>query len=1076
MDKKWMRASRLTTEYMDGVREFVRFATENADDPNKILCPCLKCCYSKRVTPNDIRVHLVCHGIDQTYTCWIMHGEEFCPKMHRKEYNMENAYEGDRFDDMANVVEEDLQDSPEKFRRLISDAEQPLYDGCTKFTRLAAVSRLYKLKSVNGWTDKSFTDLLALLKDILPEGNVLPSRTYDAKQMLCSIGMDYNRIHACENDCILYCNEYASLKSCPKCNAPRYKKEDSIPKKVVWYFPIKSRFKRMFSNAKDAKNLTWHADERIKDGKLRHPADSPQWRKIDHDYPSFGQEPRNLRLALSTDGINPHGAQSTSHSTWPVMLVIYNLPPSLCMKRKYVMLSMLISGPKQPGNDIDVYLAPLIEDLKEMWESGIDVYDAYREEKFNLRALLFGTISDFPAYGNLSGYSTKGQCACPVCEENTHSTRLQHYKKSVFLGHRRFLRPDHKYRRWRKAFDGNNEEGRAPLPLTGDQLFQKVRGLENNFGKPFAKTLATRGWKKRSIFFELPYWSTLYVRHFLDVMHVEKNVFESLIATLLNIPGKSKDGLNARLDLVSMGIRTELGPIMKGKRTYLPPAAYTLSRKEKVEFCQFLQGVKVPEGYSSNIKNLVSMKDLKLIGLKSHDCHVLMEHFLPIGIRSILPKKVRETITKLCFFFKAICSKVIDAEKLPSLQREIVLTLCELEMYFPPSFFDIMVHLTVHLVRETQYCGPAYMRWMYPFERYMKVLKGYVKNRSRPEGCIVERYIVEEALDFCSEYLADGDLIGIPKPRYARRAFGEGITGKQIVPVSRTLLDQAHLYVLHNSDEVEPYVEKHKEMLRNCNPSRNESWISREHNRCFINWLRNHIDRLSTNTSIPLRLKWLANGPSTHVLSYTGYLISGFTFYTKAQDDQSKMQNSGVTMVARSLHVSSAKDRNPIYASMSYFGVIERIWELDYTSFRLPVFGCKWVDNNNGLRVDELGFMKVDLNRQGYKDEPFILASQAQQVFYVTDPADSKWSIVLLTNKIIVNDIIDDQENEDLNVEDDPFCAIDMNAGRGPTPDDDDDDDLYRRDDHDEGLWVNEIVPSDQEDNTRLEPSKKRKK
>ena len=228
-----MCASRLTTEYMDGVREFVRFATENADDPNKILCPCLKCCYSKRVTPNDIRVHLVCHGIDQTYTCWTMHGEEFCPKMHRKEYNMENAYEGDRFDDMANVVEEDLQDCPEKFQRLISDAEQPLYDGCTKFTRLAAVSRLYKLKSVNGWTDKSFTDLLALLKDILPEGNVLPSRTYDAKQMLCSIGMDYNRIHACENDCILYCNEYASLKSFPKCNAPRYKKEDSIPKKVV---------------------------------------------------------------------------------------------------------------------------------------------------------------------------------------------------------------------------------------------------------------------------------------------------------------------------------------------------------------------------------------------------------------------------------------------------------------------------------------------------------------------------------------------------------------------------------------------------------------------------------------------------------------------------------------------------------------------------------------------------------------------------------------------------------------------------------------------------------------------------
>src|ERR1044072_6369190 len=117
------------------------------------------------------------------------------------------------------------------------------------------------------------------------------------------------------------------------------------------------------------------------------------------------------------------------------------------------------------------------------------------------------------------------------------------------------------------------------------------------------------------------------------------------------------------------------------------------------------------------------MKDLKLKGLKSHDCHVLMENFLPVAIRSILPENVRWTITKLCLFFKAICSKVIDPEKLPTLHKEIVVTLCELEMYFPPSFFDIMVHLVVHLVKETQLCGPAYMRWMYPAERYMKILK-----------------------------------------------------------------------------------------------------------------------------------------------------------------------------------------------------------------------------------------------------------------------------------------------------------------------------------------------------------------
>jgi hypothetical protein len=398
-------------------------------------------------------------------------------------------------------------------------------------------------------------------------------------------------------------------------------------------------------------------------------------------------------------------------------------------------------------------------------------------------------------------------------------------------------------------------------------------------------------------------------------MHIEKNVFESVIGTLLNIPGKSKDGINARLDLDLMKLRPELKPIQKGKRTYLPPAAHTLSRKEKIIFCKFLDEVKVPEGYSSNIKRLVSMKDLKLKGLKSHDCHVLMENLVPIGIRSILPEKVRWTITKLCFFFKAICSKVIDPGKLLALQKEIVVTLCELEMYFPPSFFDIMVHLTVHLVMETQYCGPAYMRWMYPIERYMKILKGYVKNRSRPEGCIVERYIVEEAIEFCTEYFTDVESIGLPMSRHSGRTMGEGIGACKVVAIPKIKWEQAHLYVLHNAEEVEPYVEMHKKELKSLNPNKNENWLTREHNRSFISWLKHHIftEFVENPNSISERLRWLANGPDLDVLSYSRYVINKHTFYTKEQDHQSTMQNSGVTVVAQSVHISSSIPDLPNY-------------------------------------------------------------------------------------------------------------------------------------------------------------------
>ena len=103
--------------------------------------------------------------------------------------------------------------------------------------------------------------------------------------------------------------------------------------------------------------------QRGSDGELRHTADGTQWRKIDRVFKDFAADARNIRFGLNTDGINPFGEQSSSHSTWPVTLCIYNLPPWLCMKRKFIMMPVLIQGPKQPGNDIDVYLRPLVDEL-----------------------------------------------------------------------------------------------------------------------------------------------------------------------------------------------------------------------------------------------------------------------------------------------------------------------------------------------------------------------------------------------------------------------------------------------------------------------------------------------------------------------------------------------------------------------------------------------------------------------------------------------------------------------------------------------------------------------------------------
>ena len=176
-------------------------------------------------------------------------------------------------------------------------------------------------------------------------------------------------------------------------------------------------------------------------------------------------------------------------------------------------------------------------------------------------------------------------------------------------------------------------------------------------------------WKKKAIFFELPYWSKLDVRHCINVIHVEKNVCDSIIGTLLNIKGKTKDEINAHKDLVEMGVWFELQPQSHGKRTYLPPACHTLSKSETISFCGCLRGVKVPQGYSSNIKSLISMKDFKLTGLKSHDCHVLMQDLIPVAICRILPKSIRQVIARLCLFFNAICRKVIDPTRLDDFRK-----------------------------------------------------------------------------------------------------------------------------------------------------------------------------------------------------------------------------------------------------------------------------------------------------------------------------------------------------------------------------------------------------------------------
>ena len=128
-------------------------------------------------------------------------------------------------------------------------------------------------------------------------------------------------------------------------------------------------------------------------------------------------------------------------------------------------------------DDIDIYLQPLIDELQKLWEHGVTTYDVASKQNFLMHAAILWTISDFPAYANLSGWSTKGQFACPSCNKETCSHRLKHGRKFCYMGHRRFLPSNHKFRCDKRSFNGEEELRLPPTQLLRVDVLELLEHL-----------------------------------------------------------------------------------------------------------------------------------------------------------------------------------------------------------------------------------------------------------------------------------------------------------------------------------------------------------------------------------------------------------------------------------------------------------------------------------------------------------------------------------------------------------------------------------------------------------------------
>lgn len=182
-----------------------------------------------------------------------------------------------------------------------------------------------------------------------------------------------------------------------------------------------------------------------------------------------------------------------------------------------------------------------------------------------------------------------------------------------------------------------------------------------------------------------------------------------------------------------------------------PRAPYVLSDAEFEKFVKCIESLKTPSGYSSDLGKCLRKKNFG--GLKSHDYHILMQQVMPLALRGLMEPGPRLAIMRMCRVFRRLCTKVYNPADFPSLEADVAESMALLEIQFPPSFFDIMTHLPYHLATELDLCGPVSARWMYPVERFMKVLKNHVRNMARPEACMAEGYMKDECIGFITEYL-----------------------------------------------------------------------------------------------------------------------------------------------------------------------------------------------------------------------------------------------------------------------------------------------------------------------------------
>ncbi|KAL6141937.1 hypothetical protein ACLB2K_060223 [Fragaria x ananassa] len=322
---------------------------------------------------------------------------------------------------------------------------------------------------------------------------------------------------------------------------------------------------------------------------------------------------------------------------------------------------------------------------------------------------------------------------------------------------------------------------------------------------------------------------------------------DNVLGTIMGAAGKIKDNLRSRRDLEDMGIRKQYHVKEREDGTkYFEPADFEMKNDGKDKFLLALSQSRMPDGSASNIARRVRLK-----------------------------------------------GRTIGAD-LEEARSRIIVTLCDLEKIFSPSFFDVMEHLPIHLVEEALIAGAVQFRWMYPIER------------------------------------------------------------------------------------------EHMSTIKNQYPNANDVDVARIHFDEFVDWFKAHVSCLQNmgDVSLPEEIVALSNPPSPSAARLKSYTSKGHFFRVKSVDNKRTRQNNGVSLQGDTL---------------LYYGRLTEIIKISYSiDIKYVLFRCEWAHPSAGVKKDPFNFTLVNFRRLLYqndrvRDEPFILASQAHQVWYIPDPSGEGW-------------------------------------------------------------------------------------